>query len=50
APERRIIIDALRAAGWNRAKAADNLHINRTTLYKKMKALGIDPRREALAG
>ena len=49
-PERRIIIDALRASGWNRLKAAEALRINRTTLYKKMKTLGIDPGREAMAG
>ncbi len=49
-PERRIIIEALRASGWNRLKAAEALRINRTTLYKKMKVLGIDPGREAMAG
>lgn len=49
-PERKIIIDALRSCGWNRLKAAERLNINRTTLYKKMKALGIDPGREAMAG
>ena len=36
-PERRIIIGALRAANWNRLRAAEALRINRTTLYKKMK-------------
>lgn len=41
-PERRIILRALRANGFNRQKTADDLQINRTTLYKKMKALGID--------
>ncbi len=49
-PEKRIILAALAAAGWNKAKAADALNINRTTLYKKMKLLGIDPRGQALAG
>jgi DNA-binding NtrC family response regulator len=49
-PERRIILAALRASGWNRQLTADQLEINRTTLYKKMKALGIDPERERLAG
>ncbi|MCC6320212.1 MAG: sigma-54-dependent Fis family transcriptional regulator [Phycisphaerales bacterium] len=41
-PERRIILRALAANGWNRQKTAEDLHINRTTLYKKMKALGIE--------
>jgi DNA-binding NtrC family response regulator len=43
-PEKRIILDALASSGWNKAQAAERLGINRTTLYKKMKALGIDPR------
>jgi DNA-binding NtrC family response regulator len=41
-PERRIILRALKANGWNRQKTAEQLGINRTTLYKKMRALGID--------
>ncbi len=41
-PERRIILRALKANDWNRQKTADDLKINRTTLYKKMKQLGID--------
>lgn len=40
-PERRIISKALRANNWNRQKTADDLKINRTTLYKKMKQLRI---------
>ncbi len=46
-PERRIILDALKASGYNRMKAAERLGINRTTLYKKMRQLGIDPAKEA---
>ncbi|MBA4029166.1 MAG: sigma-54-dependent Fis family transcriptional regulator [Planctomyces sp.] len=46
-PERRIILGALRACAWNRARAAERLGINRATLYKKMAALGIDPAVEA---
>lgn len=42
-PERRIILKALRANQWNRQRTAEALGINRTTLYKKMRALGIDP-------
>lgn len=41
-PEKRILLKALRANEWNRVKTADDLGINRTTLYKKMRALGID--------
>jgi two-component system response regulator HydG len=35
-PEKRIIIEALRAFDWNRQETARVLDINRTTLYKKM--------------
>ncbi|MGD2109873.1 MAG: sigma-54 dependent transcriptional regulator [Phycisphaerae bacterium] len=41
-PERRIIEAALRANGWNRQATAEQLQINRTTLYKKMKRHGLD--------
>ncbi len=41
-PERQIILQSLRVNGWNRAATADALDINRTTLYKKMKRLGLD--------
>lgn len=41
-PERQIILQALRSNNWNRAATADALDINRTTLYKKMKRLGLD--------
>ncbi len=41
-PERQIILEALRSNSWNRAATADTLDINRTTLYKKMKRLGLD--------
>jgi len=44
-PERLIILRALEANQWNRTKTADDLAINRTTLYKKMKQLAIDQRR-----
>jgi len=42
APERQIILQTLRDHHWNRAATADKLGINRTTLYKKMKRLGLD--------
>jgi transcriptional regulator of acetoin/glycerol metabolism len=40
-PERRILVRALDANGWNRQKTSDQLGINRTTLYKKMKQHGL---------
>lgn len=41
-PEKRIIESALRANGWNRQATSEQLGINRTTLYKKMKRYGLD--------
>ena len=41
-PEKRILLRALKANDWNRTQTADQLQINRTTLYKKMKSFGID--------
>ncbi len=41
-PEKRILESALRANGWNRQLTAEQLGINRTTLYKKMKRFGLD--------
>jgi len=41
-PERRIIADSLRANDFNRQATAEALGINRTTLYKKMKRLGLE--------
>jgi DNA-binding NtrC family response regulator len=40
-PERRLILEALRSSGGRRDAAARALGINRTTLYKKLKRLGI---------
>jgi DNA-binding NtrC family response regulator len=42
APEKRIILEMLRTNNWNRNATAAALGINRTTLYKKMKRLGLD--------
>jgi DNA-binding NtrC family response regulator len=42
APERQIILESLKSHNWNRNETADALGINRTTLYKKMKRLGLD--------
>jgi DNA-binding NtrC family response regulator len=41
-PERRIILEVLESKDWNRNATADQLGINRTTLYKKMKRLGLE--------
>jgi len=47
-PERQIILEVLEAHHWNRQATAEALGINRTTLYKKMKRLGLEePRRKA---
>jgi transcriptional regulator with PAS, ATPase and Fis domain len=43
-PERRIILEVLESNDWNRHATADALGINRTTLYKKMKRLGLEGR------
>ncbi len=40
-PEKQILEAALRANGWNRQLTAQQLVINRTTLYKKMKRYGL---------
>jgi transcriptional regulator with PAS, ATPase and Fis domain len=41
-PERQIILKTLEDHGWNRNASAQALGINRTTLYKKMKKLGLE--------
>jgi two-component system response regulator AtoC len=46
-PERQIIRDVLESNSWNRNATADQLGINRTTLYKKMKRLGLEDSRVA---
>ena len=48
-PERQIILEVLESNGWNRQATAEALGINRTTLYKKMKRLGLEePRHVAV--
>lgn len=42
APERQIIYQVLKENNWNRNATADQLGINRTTLYKKMKKLELE--------
>ncbi|HUS39850.1 MAG: sigma-54 dependent transcriptional regulator [Pirellulales bacterium] len=46
-PERQIILEVLQGNNWNRNETADALGINRTTLYKKMKKLGLEEARFA---
>jgi DNA-binding NtrC family response regulator len=41
-PEKQILLAALKANNWNRQSTAEQLDINRTTLYKKMKRYGMD--------
>jgi DNA-binding NtrC family response regulator len=41
-PEKQILLAALKANNWNRQATAEQLDINRTTLYKKMKRYGMD--------
>ncbi len=45
-PERQIILDVLEMNNWNRHATAESLGINRTTLYKKMKRLGLEEPRQ----
>ena len=49
-PERQIILQSLRDNNWNRNVTADQLGINRTTLYKKMKKLGVEDPQTASSG
>ncbi len=48
-PERQIILKSLESNDWSRTATAEQLGINRTTLYKKMRKLGIDNPRFAWA-
>ena len=48
-PERQIILEVLEANHWNRQVTAEALGINRTTLYKKMKRLGLEEPRPVLS-
>ena len=43
AAPRETVLRALRAAGWNRSRAAVILDVDRTTLWRKMRRLGISP-------
>jgi two-component system response regulator HydG len=41
--EKSLLVEALEASQWNKAETARRLGIGRSTLYSKMKKLGIDP-------
>jgi transcriptional regulator with PAS, ATPase and Fis domain len=41
--EAKFIVSILRKHNWNRAAAADELGVHKTTLWRKMKRLGINP-------
>ncbi len=40
--ESQLIISTLRKHGWNRSRSAEELGMHKTTLWRKMKKLGID--------
>jgi DNA-binding NtrC family response regulator len=48
-PERSIILEVLETHHWNRNQTAEALGINRTTLYKKMKRLGLEEPKHAVS-
>ncbi len=48
--EQRRILEALRANRWNVSEVARRLGIPRTTLYRRLQAAGIDPRRARKGG
>ncbi|MHB1033335.1 MAG: sigma-54-dependent transcriptional regulator [Pirellulales bacterium] len=48
-PERQIILEVLKTHQWNRHVTAEVLGINRTTLYKKMKRLGLEEPQHVMA-
>lgn len=50
AHERRVLLAALLANGWNRQRTADQLGIDRTTLYKKIRHHRLDPMASSRAG
>ena len=41
--EKKLLREALLAAGWNRSRAARRLGIDRTTLWRKIREYGLEP-------
>jgi len=41
--EKGVILDALRRCGWDRGQAAQDLGMHRSTLWRKIRKLGIEP-------
>ena len=41
--EKRLILRVLESTGWHKAKSAEILGINRTTLWQKIKRYGLEP-------
>ncbi|MBN2559614.1 MAG: sigma-54-dependent Fis family transcriptional regulator, partial [Phycisphaerae bacterium] len=44
--EAAFLMNSLRRHNWNRSKTAASLGIHKTTLFRKIKALGLHPPRE----
>jgi transcriptional regulator of acetoin/glycerol metabolism len=44
--EASFLMNALRRHGWNRTEAAKALGIHKTTLFRKIKSLGLNPPRK----
>ncbi len=42
--QKGLILETLRKHNWNKGKTADALNINRTTLWRKMKKYGLNPK------
>ena len=41
--ERNLILETLQKHNWNKGQTAAALQVNRTTLWRKMKKLGLNP-------
>ena len=42
--QKSLILETLRQHNWNKGKTATALNINRTTLWRKMKKYGLNPK------
>ena len=47
--ERQLLVQTLKQVDWNKYRAAKVLGIARSTLYSKMKKLGVKPPAQGLA-